>query len=164
MKIKIHSIVAGIAVMSICVLLGCGHSKHTATAFYTYETECVNTELDGSETLRAWGSGRNKTDAIEQAKKNAIRDILFKGVRNGNGGCSSKPLILEVNAQEKYAYYFNTFFQDDGAYKEYISMEDTKFRSSASESTGQQDKYATVVRVLRSKLKDRLIQDEILKP
>ena len=164
MKIKINSIAVGVTILSLWGLLGCGHSKHTATAFYTYETECLNTELDGSETLRAWGSGRNKTDAIEQAKKNAIRDVLFKGIRNGNGGCSTRALILEVNAEEKYAYYFNTFFQDGGAYKEYISMEDTKYRSSASESTRQQDKYATVVRVLRSKLKDRLIQDEILKP
>ncbi|MDR2919186.1 MAG: hypothetical protein LBV72_07475 [Tannerella sp.] len=163
MKMNIHSITGGIAVLSLLFLLGC-QTKHTATAFYTYETECLNTELDGSETLRAWGSGRNKTDAIEQAKKNAIRDVLFKGIRNGNGGCSTKPLILEVNAEEKYAYYFNTFFQDAGAYKEYISMEDTKNGSTASESTRQQDKYGTVVRVLRSKLKDRLIQDEILKP
>ena len=31
-------------------------------------------------TLRAWGRGKNRTDAIEQAKKNAVRDVLFKGV------------------------------------------------------------------------------------
>ena len=149
--------------LSILMLASCSPKK-TVSAFYTFETECLNTEMDGSETLRAWGSGRNKRDALEQAKKNAVRDVLFKGVRNGNGGCSTRPLVTTVNAEEKYERYFNTFFQDGGEYANYISMKDTKNRSYDSESTGQQDKYGTVVRVLRSKLKEKLIQDEIIKP
>jgi len=137
--------------------------KKTVSAFYNFETECLNIELDGSETLKAWGSGRNKRDALEQAKKNAVRDVLFKGIRNGNGGCSTRPLITEVNATRKYESYFNNFFRDGGEYSRYISMRDTKNRSYESESTGQQDKYGTVLRVLRSQLKEKLIQDNILK-
>ena len=86
-------------------------------AFATFETECLGTELDGSQTLRSWGKGKDKADAIEQAKKNAVRDVIFKGINAGSGECSKKPLILEVNAQEKYEYYFNAFFKDGGAYK-----------------------------------------------
>ena len=153
-----------IALALISVMLIACSPKKTVTASYTYETECLNRELDGSETLRAWGSGRNRSDAIEQAKKNAVRDVLFKGIRNGNGGCSTRPLITAVNAEEKYEDYFNSFFRDGGAYKNFVSMADTKFNSSRSESTGLQDKYGIVLRVLRSELKEKLIQDEILKP
>lgn len=67
-----------------------------------------------SETLRAWGRGKNRTDAIEQAKKNAVRDVLFKGVVAGSRECSVRPLITEVNAQERYASYFNDFLETEG--------------------------------------------------
>ena len=162
MKRTINSI--GIIAVVLCffIITACAPQK-TVSAFYNFETECLNTELDGSETLKAWGSGRNKRDALEQAKKNAVRDVLFKGIRNGNGGCSTRPLITEVNAAERHESYFNNFFRDGGEYTKYISMRDTKNRSYDSESTGQQDKYGTVLRVLRSQLKEKLIQDNILK-
>lgn len=35
------------------------------SAYMSYETECLGTELDGSQTLRAWGKGKNRADAIE---------------------------------------------------------------------------------------------------
>ena len=47
--------------------------------------ECMGVELDGSQTLRVWALGRNKVDALEQAKKNAVREVIFKGIRNGSG-------------------------------------------------------------------------------
>lgn len=42
-------------------------------------------------------------------KENAVRDVLFKGVVAGSRECSVRPLITEVNAQERYASYLTTF-------------------------------------------------------
>ena len=53
-------------------------AKKSVSSYHSFESECLGVELDGSETLRAWGRGKNRTDAIEQAKKNAVRDVLFK--------------------------------------------------------------------------------------
>ena len=128
-------------------------SAFTYPSYHSFESECLGVELDGSETLRAWGRGKNRTDAIEQAKKNAVRDVLFKGVVAGSRECSVRPLITEVNAQERYASYFNDFFRDGGEYLKYVSMEDKKKIS-----------YSTTVRVLRSQLQQKLIEDKILKP
>ncbi|MBO4743830.1 MAG: hypothetical protein J5533_09395, partial [Bacteroidales bacterium] len=55
----------------------------TAGAF-AQETECISKEMDGSLTLRVWGTGRNRTDALEQAKKQAVYEVLFKGITRGN--------------------------------------------------------------------------------
>lgn len=162
MKKLIYNI--AIILLTITLVYSCGSSPKTVGAHYSSETECLGAELDGSQTLRAWGTGRNKTDAVEQARKNAVRDILFEGITKGSGDCNIKPLLMEVNAQEKYEYYFNTFFQDGGDYKEYVSNEDTRSGSSISSSTNTQVKYGVVVRVLRSELKERLIRDQILKP
>ena len=86
----------------LLILAGCS-SKKSVSSYHSFESECLGVELDGSETLRAWGRGKNRTDAIEQAKKNAVRDVLFKGVVAGSRECSVRPLITEVNAQERYA-------------------------------------------------------------
>lgn len=132
---------------------------------YTYETECMGVEMDGSQTLKAWGSGRNRWDAVDQAKKNAIRDVLFKGIRHGKTECEVKPVIFEVNAQEKYEDYFNKFFADGGEYKNYVSMKDesimpkiTKDRKGA----GSEVTEGVIVRVLRADLKKKMMADKIL--
>ena len=36
---------------------------------YSYKTECLGVEGDGTQTLLSWGAGRNRLDAVEQAKK-----------------------------------------------------------------------------------------------
>ena len=127
-------------------------------------TECMGVEGDGSQTLRVWGIGRNKVDALEQAKKNAVKEVIFKGIRNGSKECNTKPLIYEVNAEEKYQYYFNVFFKDGGDYKQYVSMEDRRPMTSKKENTETQVKCCVTVRVLRAELQQRLIEDKISKP
>lgn len=133
-------------------------------SFYSFETQCLSTELDGSVTVRAWGTGSDKADAVEQAKKNALNDVIFKGIRGGNGGCSDKPLIFEVNAREKYEFYFNRFFADGGEYEKYVSSEDENRTSRIKGESGTQKNYGVVVRVKRAELRQRLINDNIIKP
>ena len=153
----------GILLLSL-VFTGCSTSTKTSTnSFVKYETESLGTELDGSVTLRAWGSGRNTADAVEQAKKNAVRDVIFKGINVGKMEYYLKPIIFEVNAQEKYEKYFNIFFSDGGEYKKYISMADEKNSSRTVEKNNTGKKYGITVRVLRDKLKDRLKSDGIIK-
>ena len=132
---------------------------------YTYETECMGVEMDGSQTLKAWGSGKNRWDAVDQAKKNAVRDVLFKGIRNGKQECEVKPVIFEVNAQEKYEDYFNKFFADGGEYKNYVSMKDESIMPKITKdkkSAGSEVTEGVIVRVLRSDLKKKMIADKIL--
>ena len=44
----------------------------------------LGANLDGTVTLRSWGHGYNKGKAIENARKEAVRIIVFKGL-NGTG-------------------------------------------------------------------------------
>ena len=72
-------------------------SKQTKIAsYYNYETECLEDKLDGNYIFMAWGSGSTKKEAIDQAQRNAINDILFKGVNKST--CNVRPLITEVKA------------------------------------------------------------------
>jgi hypothetical protein len=130
---------------------------------YSYETECLGVELDGTQTLRVWGTGRNRKDAVEQAKKNAVREVLFKGIRGGE--CEMKPLVPEVNAEEKYESYFNKFFKDDGLYKFFVTLKDERIPNRIFRETKVSSNTVTipvVVRVQRPQLKEQMKQDGIL--
>ena len=76
--------------VAVAMLMASGVNAQTTTsAYYDYEVECLGVELDGSQTVRVWGVGRNKKDAVEQAKKNAVRVVLFKGIQGGLKGCNT---------------------------------------------------------------------------
>lgn len=134
---------------------------------YNIEPECLGIEMDGSVTLRVWGTGRNRIDAVDQAKKIAVRDILFKGMRKGNADCNPRPLVPEVNAELKYEDYFNRFFSDRrGIYKRFVSGKDERldnkiFRRGMGDSKSVT--YSVIVRVLRSELKEQLREDGIIR-
>ena len=159
MKSKLIIILLFIAITS------CSGQKNVA-GNYTYKSECMGVELDGSQTIKAWGNGRNRSDAVEQAKKNAIRDVIFFGISEGKSECNSKPLIFEVNAQEKYEDYFARFFADGGEYKNFISLRDEQIFDKISRDKKKARESVThgmIVRVLRNELKAKLILDGIIK-
>lgn len=157
-----------IGVVAIIVFYSHNTFGQTMTsAYYEYDAECLGVELDGSQTLRIWGVGRNKKDAVEQAKKNAVRVVLFKGIHSGLSGCNTNPVVFEVNAEEKYEDYFNVFFMDGGEYLKYVSMKDERRinlfkKDKEKEKSRHFVKYGITVRVLRSELKKRLTDDNIL--
>jgi hypothetical protein len=156
LKITILLFIASISLLS---------AQKKIAGNYGYKTECMGVEGDGSQTVKAWGNGRNRSDAVEQAKKNAIRDILFFGLVEGKQECQQRPLIYEVNAQEKYEDYFNKFFADGGEFRDFISLKDERIGDKLSRDRKRGRGSVTngfIVRVLRSELKQKLIADGII--
>lgn len=146
--------------------LGCSTPQKNISGNYNFKTECLGLELDGSQTLKAWGNGRNRSDAVEQAKKNAVNDVLFKGIYEGKQDCDKRPVVLEVNGREKHEKYFNVFFADGGEYKNFVSLKDERILQKVSrDRKGGRESvtHGFVVRVLRSELKQKLISDGIIK-
>jgi hypothetical protein len=141
--------------------------KTTTPSFSNYKTECLGVNLDGSQTLKAWGKGKFWIDAVDQAMKNAVRDVIFKGILDGSDECKVKPLLPEVNAEEKYEKYFAKFFRDGGEYKQYVSLSDERIHRrihrSRDSRNRDQSTYSVVVKVLRKDLEQKLINDNILK-
>lgn len=148
--------------LMLAVLASCGARK--SEAYYNYESKIIGTELDGSYTIRAYGRARNAIDSYEQAKKQAARDVIFKGVQSANSNIKSlKPLLMEVNAEEKYETYFNAFFADGGEYTKFVSMKEKRALSTNWNRTDAQSTAQATVCVFRDKLKQKLIEDGILK-
>jgi hypothetical protein len=153
-----------IILFAILLIQSCKPQKQIA-GNYTFKTECLGIEMDGSQTVKAWGNGRNRYDAFEQAKKNAVNDVLFNGINEGKQNCEKRPLVAEVNARQKYDTYFNQFFTDGGEYKNFVSMKDERIGQKVSrdrKGARQSVTHGVIVRVLRAELKQKLIDDGIL--
>jgi hypothetical protein len=138
---------------------------YNVSANYNYKTECFGTELDGSQTVKAWGTGRNRFDAVEQAKKNAVNDVIFKGINEGVQACQMRPLIIEVQAREKHEDYFNAFFADGGKYSEFVSLKDERILQKIDRDWVKSREGVTngiMLRIQRADLKKQLIKDKII--
>lgn len=146
-----------IAVLSLTYV-----QAQTQPVYSRSSIRCIGVELDGSQTLRVQGYGRNRSDAKEQAMKNAVWAVVFDGIRDGVEGCNMRPLVTEVNAKERYEDYFNLFFTDNGTYKQYVSLRDTKKRSGGKSKDKLGYNYDLTIRVLRAQLKARLKADNVI--
>ena len=151
-------------IVALLLSLTCGvcHAQRQNSGVKEFEAECLGVEGDGSQTIRAYGFGKDKDDAVEQAQKNAVYAVIFKGITKGSG-CNMKPLLTEVNAREKYEDYFDNFFKDDGPFEDFVSMADERMFGREDTRNALGRRYAVVVRVLRSELRMKLKEDSILK-
>lgn len=159
MKKILKTVVFAVAVLSIssCKTPTVISSEYSTSRF---EVTCLGIDPNGAQTLRSWGNGINKGQAIEQAKRNAVEAVMFKGIQS-NGDCNKRPLINEVNARERYEEYFNKFFKEGGAYEKYVTL-DEKRTSRIKSSGSSMEAWGVVVTIDRLALKNRLIDDNVI--
>lgn len=86
------------------------------------ESTCIGAANDGSIRLKAWGYGRTNIDAIQNAKKNAVQEVLFKGIKAGAPGCPTRPIVDDISKRE--SAYFREFFSYNGPYLQYVNLSD----------------------------------------
>lgn len=155
-----HLMILGCLVLIF--LTGCNTAKRIDSTFANNvaDVQCIGT--DGEiQTLRVWGKGNTKSEALENAKKNALRAVIFKGITAGNGGCKTRPLLSMANAEEKYEKYFNNFFKDGGNWKKYVSLHE-KWGSRKVSKNSEIENWETTVEVNVAELEDLLIDDHVL--
>lgn len=151
-------------IIAAVAMSACSPRYYGTTTTYTVPDPIyMNDEADGSITVRAFGQGRNLADARAQAKKNALRTLIFKGISVPGNAYLSRPLVTEVNAQEKYESFFNEFFRDNGTYRKFCSEKDRKILSDRDDVGRAQSRKEITVLVKRAELKAYLIENGIIK-
>lgn len=148
----------------LAVVFGGCATRYQGSTVGESTLQYVRTQGDGSITVRVSTTGRNYNDALSLAAKYALRQALFNGLPVPEGGFLAKPLVTEVNAQEKYQYFFNAFFSDNGDYKRFVSSEDKRSGSDMLAKGKTAVRTVSTVRILRSELQNYLIENNILKP
>jgi hypothetical protein len=79
-----------------------------------YQYECVSLNTDGYVILKMWNPAKGHRYKLDQARKDAIRVVLFSGIA-GSGQCSTQPPLLS-NTEEmaKFNAEKKTFFTANG--------------------------------------------------
>lgn len=147
------------------LLTGCRSSQKISSSFATFDfkTTCMGVAHDGTQALRAWGTGADKSRAVEQAKKNAVFDVIFNGIP-GDKGCRQTPLVTEVNARERYSQYFDRFFSPGGEYTKFVRESSDRDGSRVISAGTSRQNYGVVVDVDVTGLRRQLIDDGVLSP
>lgn len=84
---------------------------------YSGEVNFLYKEAQGTIAVKSAGYGKNQTDAVMDAQKNAFKVLIFKGIP---GTELNLPLIENENeAKVKHSEYFKKFF-DQAYYKVFI--------------------------------------------
>lgn len=153
-----------LAVVAVAMLLLAGCGSRRSQAYYDYKSKIIASELDGAYTIRAFGRARNGVDAYQKAQKQAVRDVILVGVESSDATVKPlKPLLLEVNAEQKYEDYLNSFFAEDGPWEQYCNLRQRRILSSNFSRTDAQVVAQVSVTVFRNELKAKLIADGVLK-
>lgn len=136
-----------------------------ATQEWRYEIECAGVGADGTYLIKVWSYSKKPNVAIEQAKKNAVHGVVFKGFAGGGRGCTSQKPLANSPAieQEKYDF-FQTFFADGGKYMQYVSVTNDGAVDAADRmKVGKEYKVGVVVTVMKDQLRKDLEAAGVIK-
>ena len=92
------------------------------TESWRYEIEAVKEGTMNTYLIKVWSYSNNPEVAIEQAKKNAVHGIIFRGI-SGTGGVQSKPpLTSDTNLEQEQAGFFDSYFSEGGKYMKFVNL------------------------------------------
>ncbi len=93
------------------------------TMEWYYEIEAFDVPYRGSSNVKVWSYAADANVARDQATKNAIHGILFRGIpANTAKRISAQPPIVEdFSAEQANKAFFDEFFKDGGEYLRYAT-------------------------------------------
>ena len=80
----------------------------TETVEWRYELEMMNVGSAGSKQIKVWSYSKFPETAQEQAKKNAIHGVCFRGVGGGGRTAGLDPLV-SASAEKEYEAFSRNF-------------------------------------------------------
>lgn len=134
------------------------------TENWRYEIECVSTGAAGTYLIKVWSYSKKPNVAMEQAKKNAVHGVIFKGFSGAGAGCSQKPLTNDPAVEEEKGDFFKEFFADGGKYMKFVNVSnDGAVGAGDIVKIGKEYKVGVIVSVLKDNLRKDLEAAGIIK-
>ncbi|NEV93027.1 hypothetical protein G3567_02555 [Psychroflexus sp. YR1-1] len=147
------------------VLTSCKSKIDTVSGYYDYETECVSVDRNGFQTVKAWGIGMTEKDAILNARRRAVDEILFKGIRGGSSLCEIRPMISNPNKRRDNLNYFNRFYAPQGDFERFAGLpEENWLRRKLKINQKNEGKlaYEIIIEVDMMGLREHMRRDNLI--
>lgn len=121
MKAKHIVLMLLVAAMPFCASAQKRHVKkaNEQTAEWRYEIEPTELVKQGSVTVKVWSFSKKPAVAQEQARKNAVHGVIFKGVAAGKTTPARKALAASTAGHEAF---FDAFFADGGEFGRFVAL------------------------------------------
>ncbi|PQJ76450.1 hypothetical protein [Polaribacter glomeratus] len=88
-----------------------------------FEIKCEGVGTEGIYLIKVFSYSKDRFLAVEQAKMNAIRGVIFRGIPPGERGCVAQPaMVRDSNLEEQSNEYFKSFFAIGGKYSKFIDL------------------------------------------
>lgn len=134
------------------------------TEAWRYELEVAGTGVEDTYLLKVWSYSKKPDVAIEQAKKNAVHGVIFKGFAGDQGILGKPPLTTNSNLEQEKDEFFKAFFADGGKYQKFVTLaSDGAVAAEDRMKVGKQYKIGVLVSVNVTLLKKDLQDAGILK-
>lgn len=93
------------------------------TREWYYELEAYAAPYRGACNVKVWSYGPDITTARDQAAKNAVHGVIFRGVPGDPARrlTALPPLVADPAAERTYGDFFDGFFANGGAYLRYAT-------------------------------------------
>lgn len=129
---------------------------------YSYEMHCLGVGSEGSSLLKVYSYASTQKKAIEQAKKDAVHGILFKGLVGGSG-CYNQPALVKPEELQAHESFFKNFFES-GDYLRYVNLSSDGTVSAKDRlKVGNQYKIGIAVSVQKDALRKYLEEQGVIK-
>ena len=143
------------------LLISCTFSQAQNYRDFNYEVQFLRTGLQGTELFKVFAYGRNDRQCIENAKMDAVKALLFKGIP---GSGLQKPLVADLSEMNEHKDYFKSFFKDNGPYLNYVSVSnDGSINENDRFKVGNKLKIGIIVSVNKASLRNELESAGIIK-
>jgi hypothetical protein len=130
--------------------------------YYRYELECVGTGTEGTYLVRVYNYAKKPKTAINEAKRNAVHGVIFKGFGGGNNCQPQKPLASSAGIEDQFKDYFESFFSDNGKYQKFVAISNDGTPDEVVK-VGKEYKIGITVSVLKDALRAELEQAGVIK-
>jgi hypothetical protein len=148
-----YKAISYVCFMTILALFACRTNQ--TLSYSSIETTAIAAEMEGSYVIRVQGKGSTREMAYENARRQAVHDVIFKSVHTSYGDHRMiHPLINDPMVEQKEEAFFNSFFSDKGGYQNFV--EQTKENKIKNSNENTNSVILNVV-VHRDKLKEFLL-------
>lgn len=134
------------------------------TQSWVYEIEPVSVGSQGTYLIKVWSYSKRPVVAIEQAKKNAVHGIIFKGFMGKQGVPGQRALSSNPNLEMEQEIFFKNFFAEGGKYMKFVNVtNDGAIAAEDRLKMGREYKIGVIVSVNVAGLRKDLEEAGILR-
>lgn len=148
-----------VVLASTACFAGSKSKANKDTKQWRYEIECAGTGTAGTYVVKVWSYSKKQAVATNQAVKNAVHGVIFKGVAGGSGCTTQRPLAANPAVEYDRADFFDRFFADGGDFQKYGSATGVP----ETMKVGKEYKVGVVVSVYKDNLRKALEQAGVIK-